>query len=215
MKNLLFYTSHRQLNEIEYSSFFFNQSEILKNNFDVFIHCNNEQISLQELRHKSKFQTKTDILVTSKNSGYKYGHIEALHDLFTMLSKYEMVIHLHPDCYIVKDDIIQYLLNEQFDVAVSPCTCMDSEKCYNTDFFCFKTKINFLNSYYDIFSKHGDDYAPEKFLHEVLSCSKLNILELNRYSNKICDYRAIDNIGLWHEHDTFKIEQYIRSKINL
>jgi hypothetical protein len=212
MKNLLFYTSHRQLNEIEYSSFFFNQSEILKNNFDVFIHCNNEQISLQELKHKSKFQTTTNILVTSKNSGYKYGGLEALHDIFTMMSKYDMVIHLHPDCYIVNDNIIQDLSNKQFDVAVSPCTCMHTEKCYNTDFFCFKTRINFINSYENYFLKNSNDYAPERYLYEILHNLNLNILELDRYPNKLDNLRVIDNIGLWHEHDNYKVETYIKNQ---
>ena len=67
MRNLIFYTCHRQLIEIELSSKFFNKSSYLKSNFDVVLHCNNPEYELKQLKEYNR-----QIKCTSSSIGRAY-----------------------------------------------------------------------------------------------------------------------------------------------
>jgi hypothetical protein len=211
MKNFcIFYTLHRQLDEIEYSSYFLNNSNFLKNNFDVILHCNNSERNISELKQKCKFKTATQIIVTTKNNGYSAGHIEAINDNFELLRSYKYCIHLHPDCYIVNDDHLKNALNDDFDYAVSKSFHV-SRWCYNTDFFIFNPNINVFKDW-----KQTDIQVPEHYFYDVIQKHKnLKIKELNRY--KSTNYQAgriIDDFNIWHEHDNNKVVNFIKDNKN-
>lgn len=208
MKNLLFYTFHRQYEEILYSSEFFNKSNFLKSNFDVILHCNNINQTLQDIKSISKFDTNVNVIHTTKNVGYNYGHFEALSDCFSLFEDYDMVIHLHPDCYIVKDENIKDLCNLEFDVAVAPLFHYNTN-CYTTDFFSFKTKINFVKSWKEEY-KFKKNNIPEKYLFDTLKNSNLKVITKQRYPNDNGNgFRVIDQYGLWHEHDNDKVKNFL------
>jgi hypothetical protein len=212
MKNLLLYTCHRQLDEIEYSSFFFNKSKFLTENFDVFIHCNNQNRTINDIKSRAKFNTKVDMVVTTKNSGYSCGHLEATSDLFEMFKKYNTVIHAHPDCYFINTDKLENSYSNEFDVMVSPCFYM-GRIVYNTDFFCFKPKINFLSSWQENWEKNPNS-IPEQFLFDTLKNQNLSTIEIDRYPNlNGAGFRDVDHFGLWHEHDNNKVKKAIDEKI--
>lgn len=209
MKNLLFYTCHRQLDEINFSSFFFNKSNFLTKNFDVIIHCNNPIRTIDEIKAKAKFNTKVDIFLTTKNTGYNYGGIEATSDLFEVFKQYSTVIQLHPDCYITNTKKLENCISKTFDVMVSPFFHI-GRMAYNTDFFCFNIKNNFLSSCHDNW-KNNPNCVPEHFFYDVIREQKLNILEIERYPDlNGAAYRNIDNFGLWHCHDNSQVENAIR-----
>lgn len=208
MKNLLFYTFHRQFEEIFYSSMFFNRSEYLKNNFDVFLHCNNSSMTHSELLNVAKFNTTTNILITSKNSGYNFGHLEALSDSFNMFNTYNMVVHLHPDCYIVNDNILKELEQINFDVAAAPIDHL-GRKGFTTDFFVFKTKLNFVNDWRDAYIKNKQG-VPEHYFFDSVTKRSLNIITKQRYLNDNGNgFRSIDKYGLWHEHNNNTVKEYL------
>jgi hypothetical protein len=208
MKNLLFYTFYRQIEEIYYSSLFFNNSDFLKSSFDVILHCNNPSISYTEIKNVAKFNTKTDIIITSKNIGYSYGGIEATSDSFELFKQFKTVIQLHPDCYIVDDACLQNTIQENFDIAVAPFMHV-GRLAYTTDFFITKIKTNFLESCHDNWKKKPND-IPEHFLYDVTHNLNLNIKTINRYPNlNGAGYRNIDSFGLWHEHDNKKVKDYL------
>lgn len=208
MNHLLFYTTHRQLDEIEFSSIFFNRSKFLKENFDVFIHCNNQNRSISEIKNKAKFDCNVNVLITTKNTGYNYGGIEATSDLFELFKQYSTVIQLHPDCYIANTKKLEEEINKDFDVMVSPFLHI-GRMAYNTDFFCFKTKINFLSSCHDNW-RNNPNCVPEHYFYDNLKQHQLNVLEIQRYPNlNGAGYRDIDNFGLWHNHDNELVRRIV------
>ena len=213
MKNLLFYTLHRQYDEIEYSSYFFNKNKFLKQNFEVIVHCNNQNRTLQELKNKCKFNTKTEIILTTKNNGYSSGHIEALCDNFELFKKYDYCIHLHPDCYITNDIKLQNIFKDEFDYAVSPSFHMN-RMCYSTDFFVFKPNLNIFNNYEKIW-KSFPNTIPEYYFYDIIKNDmSLKIKILDRYPNlNGTGFRTIDNFDLWHEHDNEKVLRYIQNAV--
>lgn len=208
MKNLLFYTFHRQLDEIYYSSLFFNKSDFLKSNFEVILHCNNVEHTYQEIKNLAKFNTKVDVIITSKNSGYQCGHLEATSDFFEVFKSFNLVIQLHPDCYIVNSQPLQDLQNCDFDIAVAPFKHI-GRMAYTTDFFIFKNKTNFLNSWHSHW-KTNPNAVPEHYMYDTLNLCNLKIKQIERYIDlNGAGNRQIDNFGLWHEHDNLKVRTYL------
>lgn len=211
MKNLLFYTFHRQFEEIYYSSLFFNRSNFLKTNFDVILHCNNFKRSHTEINSVSKFNTNVHTIITSKNCGYNFGHFEALSDNFNLFKNYNMIIHMHPDCYIVNDQYIKQLNELDFDIAASPIDHID-RLCFCTDFFVFKSKYNFADTWQDAW-KSNNQGVPEHYFFDTITKSNLKLITAQRFpNNKGSGFRAIDQYGLWHEHDNYKVKNYLQDQ---
>lgn len=209
-KNLLFYTLHRQYDEIEYSSYFFNKSKFLKDNFEVVVHCNNPNRSIQELKDKCKFEAKTEIIVTTKNNGYFSGHIQAISDNFETLKRYNRCIHLHPDCYITDDSKLQAIFDTEFDYAVAPMLHLN-KLCYCTDFFAFKPNLNIFYDY-DQTWKNQWDYPAEHYFYDLLqghATKKIKIIKRYPTLNG-CGFREIDDFGLWHSHDNERVSKHIQ-----
>lgn len=203
MRNVIFYTSHRQLDEIYYSAQFFNKSNFLKNNFEIILYCNNINYSMQQLKEKAIFETKTNIILTSKNSGYNYGAFEGLSDNFELLKNYDNVIHTHPDCQIVDSNKLELLLPTIKDIAVSTFYHLE-KNCYNSDFFIFKPKFNYFKDW-NIASTH----VAEHWFYDLVQTLNLDISDLNRYSDKAAHHN-IDNFGIWHNHNISELVNYLK-----
>lgn len=209
MKNLLFYTFHRHLDEIYYSSCFFNRTKVLKNIFDVHLHCNNPSHSIQSIKQNALFESKIDVTVTTKNSGYYAGVAEAHSDCFELFKNYDLVIISQIDCYIIDETKLISLLNKSFDVLASPMFHVN-RLCYAGDFFVIRPKINFLCDW----KKHlieTSNPVHEHFLYDSIKRQNLNTLEFNRYeSTNLVPHHNPDDFGLWHEHKNHNIKNYLQ-----
>jgi hypothetical protein len=147
MKHLLFYTFHRHLDEIYYSSLFFNKSEFMKNNFEILLHCNNGNHSLDEIKKRAVFDTEVNIVLTTKNiGGYHWGIPEAQSDLYEFWKNYQYVLFSQIDCYMVSDEHFKNVFNSDFDAFVSPFFHLEKE-CYIGDFFMLKPKSNIFSTW--------------------------------------------------------------------
>ena len=86
MKILIFLASHRQLDEFKYFNIFLEKTKELKTMCDLYIHINNSEISNNVLQYykESKIKNKK-IYITTKNSGYVYGCIEAINESYKII----------------------------------------------------------------------------------------------------------------------------------
>lgn len=203
MKNVLFYTTHRQFKEIEFASRFFNKSEYLKNNYEVIICCNNPEYELKQLKSISKFETTTHIILTTKNSGYDFGALEAISDNFELLKNYKKVIHTHPDCYITDSSRLEEVMQYDFDVAATEVFHVN-RVCFSTDFFIFTPIKNYFFDW-----KHAKTNVAEHWFYDIVVENKLNAVNLNRYEKNSAAHRGIDKLYLWHSHSLNDVESYL------
>jgi len=229
MKILLFYPSHRQLDEVKYSSAFFNKTAFLKKNSEVYLHCNNIEIDESALKENVKqFNCKSYITITEKNSGYLSGPSEAISDSYEMFleNEYDYVIHLHPDVYILNETKIVSALRANYDedadflVYELPKTVpwepgVIRERQYAFDFFVFKPKEgNNIFKNFDLYWYHYPRQAPERFLYDMIhgnNCSYA-ILDRGPFGSMMEGYRRGSDpepFGIWHCHDNEKVRRYI------
>ena len=220
MRILLFYTSHRQIEEYKLSSDFFNKSNFLKKITDVMIHYDNESIPSELIKEKASFDTKVTIIKGRQifQSGLDTGisgngiHI-SLSNMFDNFQTYDYVINMVPDCYITDDSMIyQLLLDEytsdaQFIVDYHP----DHPGCYNKyccDFFAFKPgRIRNIFSEIDM----NDLIPPEEFIYNKILENNYKIKTIRRIGSLNWD---IDNYGLIHNHNLDRIRKILYEGIN-
>lgn len=206
MKYLLFYHSHRHLEELYYSSLFFNKSFFLKNNFDVYVSCNNKNFSIDLLESHCVFEAKTNISVTNKNAGYSLGQVEAESDLFEMWKTYDRVIFCQPDCYIVSDEQLKKSFESDFDAMV--CELFHAGRtCYTGDFFVLKPHVNIFEGWQSLYNPNNDrNLIHEHYLTDRINAHYSNIKKIERIGHQ---QRQIDNFGLWHEHDNNNVRRLL------
>ena len=213
MKVLLFYTSHRQRTEIKLSGLFLSKTTFLKE-CDVIFHCNDPSLDHSALQKYGDFfpnKNKT-LIYTKKNTGYSYGHFEALADNFKMFEDYDYVIHLHPDVYIVNENPIVNILNKYKDC--SEVSFIGSKKasaidCINTDIFIFKPKFltfNLFKAWEDI----KEEVAPEDWLFKVVNDNKVPYVYEDRFESEV-----EEQWGIWHEHKLSYVIKYFKHKYDI
>lgn len=207
MKILLFYHIHRQLEEIYYSALFFNKSDFLKNNCDVYISCNNKNFSILDLEKRCVFDARTYISVTNKNAGYSLGQVEAESDLFEMWKEYDYVIFCQPDCYIVSDKNLQNVFNTTFDAVVAPIYHI-GRTCYCGDFFILKPKVNIFTGWKNFYDPNNDrNIVHEHYLTDRINEHYNNIIQIDRQG---AVQHVIDNFGTWHTHDNGFVRSFLK-----
>ena len=109
MKVLLFITSHRQLKEYEYFAYFFNRLKRLNEVCDIYIYCNNPDISEDILKYYKKFNLKNKkLFITNINHGYYLGGAELMSIAYdnNVFKDYDYVIHCHADVFITDDEYL-------------------------------------------------------------------------------------------------------------
>lgn len=216
MKILLFYVSHRQTEEILYSSLFFNMDEWLKNHAEIFIYCNNKDFNTEFISClASTFLCKTHIYCTEKNAGYILGLFEAAYDMYDSFLEYDYIILLHPDVYIIdstflQNEIINMMTNNIIFSASSP-TIADNENTwgYHSNFIIWKPlpEIKERFAIYKEFEKHTPkmlslndfdrDFGPESLIMKIIKDSGL---KYNIWFRPTGNHISIAN-GILHEHD--------------
>ena len=212
---LLFITSFRQLKEFEYYSFFFNRFTTLNKICDLYIHCNNKDISEDLVKYYKKFNLDNKhLFISSKNLGYTMGNIEALSDSYDsgIFSQYDYIIHSHPDVFMLEEEPIVNLLkkNMKTDTAFYISQGLpDDQSFLQTDFFIFKPNLLSINIFkYDINNWKG---IGEHYMYYILTKYNIKYELIKRFDNNTWHPRRIDNYKVWHEHDLSLVEAYIQN----
>lgn len=221
MKILLFFSTHRQLMELKYSSEFFNRSEFLKNNADVVVYCDNESYTEDLLKEYVSYQTNTKIIMGKQifAPGTPTGisgngiHI-GLSNCFDMFKEYDYVINMTPDCYITDDKKIIELLNEEFTsdnnfiFDYHPNINPTSAFQFCCDFFVFKpNKID--NFFMEI--DFNNLIPPENFIYNKIIERNIKFRTIERIDSI---HWNIDNYGLIHNHNLLRIQKILYEGID-
>lgn len=216
MKVLLFITSYRQLEEYKYFNQFLQRLNVLPNICDIFVYCNNVNISNELLTYFQEFkQQNKRIYITSKNDGYARGGVEALSVAYDMgiFEEYDYVIHLHTDVFITDDTYLMEVLNKNLHndtVFFITKSVPNDSNFFSFDFFIFKPKLLLNNIFKDemyTFSK-----PVEYYFCDVIQKNNINYQFIKRFENDHWYPRRIDeNLKLYHEHDLQKVKLLLDS----
>jgi hypothetical protein len=151
MKILLFITGYRQLDEYNYFSIFLKQLN-MNTICDIYIYCNNPEIESDIVKYYQKFDQKNKyLLITSLNSGYRIGGVEAVSKGIEMgiFKDYDYVIHLHPDVFITEDAKLMEILTENLenDIVFFITESLPYDpRFFSFDFFITKTRSETMNT---------------------------------------------------------------------
>ena len=212
MKILLHYHSYRHVEEYALSSHFFNRSEFLKQNADVLVCCNHENISVEELANKCQYQCKTEIIKTT-NTGWFNGQFTALNETYHKFFEYDYVIHFTPDVYVVDDKPIIQLLTEEMDsnnamiLDYHPYHNADCKVAYCTDFIVFKPKLT--PNFFAIEHPHEKNLQPEKRLFNRIKDFNIPHRTICRGVESLC--WQVDKFGLIHNHNNNLIKRILET----
>ena len=216
MKILLFITGHRQLDEYYYFNIFLKQLK-LNSICDIYIYCNNPEIQNTIINYYQNFnQENKRLLITSLNSGYRCGGVEAVSQGIEMgiFNEYDYVIHLHPDVFITDDlyltEILLNNINNNIVFFITKSLHNDSN-FFSFDFFIFKPKLLTKNIFIEeLYTFTG---SPEHYLHDMIIKNSINYTIIKRFDNDNYNPRRIDdNLMLYHEHDLNNVIELLKDK---
>ena len=224
MKICLLYTSYRQLEEIDLGIRVSKSHNILRSSAHVMFHCNNGEISREIIYKKvARLPYVTSRLYYQPQNnvgGYPYGQFEAILDMWDDLIAgcYDLVIHLHPDIFIIDEDLLLTTLAEAHtDSGEIPSWLVT--KCFghrhpsfSTDFFAFRPDAKMRSvfaSYLHLLKTPLVVPLESLFFIEVLRTG-LPYAVIPRFKHAHY-YRDIDHLGLWHEHNIQRIIAYQHS----
>lgn len=214
MKVLLFITGFRQVKEYDYFSRFLRRLAGLGDLCDVFIYCNNADISAEIVTYYKTFPQKNKHLhITTRNAGFSMGAVEAVSNGIEMglFGDYDYVIHLHPDVFITDDAGILKVLRSNLDndnVFLVNRSLPDDERFFSFDFFIFKPRLLPRNIFRD--ELHTYDGWPEHYLFDMLVKHDIKHQIVARFDTNDWQPRRVDDhLGLYHEHDLGRVEELL------
>ena len=215
MRVLLFITGFRQVKEYDYFSTFLKRLNTLGDICDVFIYCNNPEISPDIVTYYKNFtQRNKHLYITSLNIGFGMGAVEAVSRGIEMgiFAGYDYVIHLHPDVFITAESAIIELLTAN---AANDCVFFvntsepDDRRFFSFDFFVFKPMLLQRNIFIDELHDYQD--LPEHYLHDMLIKNGVKFKLVKRFENDRWSPRRIDeHLNLYHEHDLTLVEDLLK-----
>jgi hypothetical protein len=215
VKVLLFITGYRQVKEYDYFNAFLQRLTNLNNICDIFIYCNNPDISEEIVTYYKKFSHKNKRLyITSVNAGFGMGGVEAVSSGIEMgiFNAYDYVIHLHPDVFITDDSKILEMLNDNIDndyVFLVNKSLPDDERFFSFDFFAFKPRLLKVNIFKDEPYRCLD--LPEHCLCDAITRNNIKFKIIDRFDNSTWFPRRIDDhLKLYHEHNLGRVENVLR-----
>jgi hypothetical protein len=215
MKILLFITGHSQINEYNYFNRFL-KTLTLNNICDIFIYCNNPNISKEIVTYYQEFSQKNkQLFITTKNGGYRTGGVEAVSDGIEMgiFKDYDYVIHLHPDIFITDDDYLLTILRENLenDTVFFITKSNPEPNFFSFDFFIFKPKLLRQNIFIEDLYTFTE--LPEEYLCKMIINYNIKYSFIKRFNNDYWWPRRIDeNLKLWHEHELHKVENELKNR---
>jgi hypothetical protein len=216
MKILLFITGYRQLDEYNYFSIFLKQLN-MNTICDIYIYCNNPEIESDIVKYYQKFDQKNKyLLITSLNSGYRIGGVEAVSKGIEMgiFKDYHYVIHLHPDVFITEDAKLMEILTENLenDIVFFITESLPYDpRFFSFDFFIFKPKLLPTNIFIEDLYTFTD--IPEHYLHDMIHKHNIKYTIIERYDTKWWEPRRIDDhLKLYHEHNLENVVNVLKSR---
>jgi len=224
MKNLLFITGHRHVDEIGYYSKFLQRNKKLCEQFDIFVHVNSIDNLLKITEHFNSFPvTNKTIQITTKNSGFTFGLFEGLSDNFNIFKEYDNVIHTHPDVYTVNEQSILNLIEQHTDSVFLVNQAYPTVRDWmSTDLFVFRPKLlkenifkNWSNAV-GVFRPNGAGQGgsmacAEQFLYDQVTQNEISHEYITRFHDDNYYPRRICNWGFWHEHDLMLVDKYLNN----
>ena len=85
----------------------------MKENFDVFVSCNNEKITEGMIEKEALFDTNLRIEISDQNmGGYDFGTSEAEARNYDYYSQYARVLFCQVDCFIVDSSFFESSFKE-------------------------------------------------------------------------------------------------------
>ena len=208
MKLLLFITGHSQLHEYNYFNQFLQQSGL---KCDIFIYCNNPDIAPDIVKYYQEFpQTNKHLFITTLNSGYRTGGMEAMSRAIQMgtFHGYDYVIHLHPDVFITESVYLKEILSRNLDndtVFFMTRYFPDDPNHFASDFFIFKPKILTVNIFLAELYTYTD--SPEHYLYHIIKRYNVKYKVIKRFDNDNWYPRRVDDhLKLYHEHELEKVK---------
>lgn len=219
MKILIVITGHRHNNEYKYFGQFLEKCAYLSSdNCEVFIHSNCPDNNI--FQNTQYIKNAKRVFITDKNIGHNLGGIEAVGDMIDMLGlagnpdcSYDYVIHVHPDVFIVDDQKLITILDNELhtdNVFIVNRSIPDDTCWYSFDFFVFKPKkmpVNIFRNY------KGYTECPERFLYSAIISHEIPHIVIPRFDNNNWFPRRIDLNFMWHEHNLRLVDDYIREHI--
>ena len=222
MKTLLLYTSHRQLEEVRLSSYFYNKSDFLKQ-MDVILHCNNEKIDKQKLKQNFDLfdAPNKEIIFSNKNSGHHSGVAQAIDSIYNKLLEYDFVVHLHPDVLILDPANLQATLEKNYNSDADFIVWQihktlgmphghERNAEYASDFFIFRPKEenNIFKQHADYWKGNQGKSGCERFL--FLMIDKFNLITSKLDRDPVGGMLlSPEPFGLWHCHKPHEAVLYI------
>ena len=113
-KFAILYTCHDKEAQLNLSVKFFNRSDYLVSNFDVIVTSNSSHDKEGIKNVTSQFKCKkSEVYFDDENAaGYMLGVIEQVDNVYEHLLGYDLVLHLHPDVYVVSDHGIKNIFSD-------------------------------------------------------------------------------------------------------
>ena len=173
-QNLLLITSHRQMEELDLLGKFLNRTSVIKN-FDLILHVNKSDVDLGYIqRCFIKYpNVHKHLIFTTKNAGYALGTHETIANLYHHFSKYENVLHVHPDVFILDENKLLNIINNDTEYALILSQCnLPKLQMLSTDMFIIRPKLLPFN----IFS----NFVLEEYKNVI--CETFLEMEINKHS---------------------------------
>jgi len=209
-KNLLYITSHQQVEELKYYSKCLNKTNVIKD-FDLILHINKFDIDIDKVRkYFLTFPNKRKHLIfTDKNYGYKLGPHEAISDFYSHIAGYDNVIHTHPDVFIVNENRLLSTLNntKNYGITVGISNVQPGninkniEPQFGTDIFFIRPKLIDKNIFQDYSKEEYRTSICEEFLRDIVLKNKVSYTFVKKYDNDWYLPRRPNLWGYYHEHD--------------
>ena len=204
MKNLIFLTSHRQLDEIYLYGEFLKKSNCLKE-FDFLLHVNNPSLDITDSYDNIPNKNK-NFIITSKNCGYSTGLHEAISDNFEIIKNYDNVIHSHPDIFPINEQKILDIIHQNQDYSFIVNYSVAHEKEWmSTDLFIFKPKLFKENPFKDYMNNLNN--MAERSLYNI--GKNFSHIYVKRFDNDHYDPRRVCMWGCLHEHNLNIVRGYL------
>jgi len=213
MKILILLTGHRHNEEYKLFGLYLKKCVSLSKIVDIYIHSN--CITNNFIDNTKYIKCNKSINITEKNAGFINGGLEAISDIITSLKltmdnncEYDYIIHMHPDVFIINEIPLLNLLTQNInsDIIFYVNLSLNTKLLYAFDFFIFnpnKLKTNIFDKWYN------NNNSPEQYFYEILHSNNINHIIIPRYNNNFYMPRYIDLLGLWHDHDIYRLYYYL------
>lgn len=212
MKNLIYITSHRQVDELEYFAKFLNRTKIIRE-YHLILHINKPDIDLNRVRSSFlAFPNKVKhLIITDKNCGYKLGPHEAISDFYNHIAGYDNVVHMHPDVFIIDEDKLIEVIDSNTDCGIiygsgGPEPGSGKPQMFDTDLFIIRPKLLNKNIFEAFSEPQFKNSICEEFFEATIKNNNVKRVLVPKYENNWYLPRRPSLWGCWHEHDLHRLK---------